>query len=163
VPDLAGSTPADQRHGGTVTIDDALTEIDDDPTPAESAKPAKRTPSRRGKSGGRAATPRSRRGSAAAPPAAPANELSGSLAGALRELVNGVEDEVTAITGLSAQIDEHVEALNELRAEATRRLLHLDELRAVAEDVNLSAFLDTTIQPQLPQSEEEFPERIYGG
>jgi hypothetical protein len=33
----------------------------------------------------------------------------------------------------------------------------------VAEDVNLSAFLDTTIQPQLPQSEEEFPERIYGG
>jgi hypothetical protein len=77
--------------------------------------------------------------------------------------VNGIEDEVTAITGLSAQIDEHVEALNELRAEATRRLLRLDELRAAAEDVNLSAFLDTTIQPQLPQSEEEFPERIYGG
>ena len=145
-----------------MTIDDALTDIDDDPTPAESPKPAKRTPSRRGKGGGRAATPRSRRG--AAPAAAPADsELSGTLAGALRDLVNGVEDEVTAITGLSAQIDEHVEALNELRAEATRRLLHLDELRAAAEDVNLSAFLDTTIQPQLPQSEEEFPERIYGG
>ena len=145
-----------------MTTDDALTEIDDTtPAAAESPKPAKRTPSRRGKGGGRAATPRSRRG--AAPSAAATDELSGTLANALRELVNGVEDEVTAITGLSAQIDEHVEALNELRAEATRRLLHLDELRAAAEDVNLSAFLDTTIQPQLPQSEEEFPERIYGG
>ena len=144
-----------------MTTDDALTEIEDAPAPpVESPKPAKRTPSRRGKSGGRAATTRSRRSTK---PAAPTNELSGTLAAALRELVNGVEDEVTAITGLSAQIDEHVEALNELRAEATRRLLHLDELRAAAEDVNLSAFLDTTIQPQLPQSEEEFPERIYGG
>jgi hypothetical protein len=144
-----------------VTTDEAMPEIDDTtPAAAESPKPAKRTPSRRGKSGGRAATTRSRRGSA---PAAPASDPSGTLAAALRELVNGVEDEVTAITGLSAQIDEHVEALNELRAEATRRLLHLDELRAAADDVNLSAFLDTTIQPQLPQSEEEFPERIYGG
>ena len=89
--------------------------------------------------------------------------LSGTLAGALRDLVSTIEDEVTAITALSGQIDEHVEALNGLRAEATRRLLHLDDLRAAAEDVNLSAFLDTTIQPQLPQSEEEFPERIYGG
>ena len=144
-----------------MTTDDALIEIDA-PTPApESPKPAKRTPARRGKSGGgRAATTRSRRNSPAAPST---TDLSGSLAAALRELVNGVEDEVTAITSLSAQIDEHVEALNELRAEATRRLLRLDELRAVAEDVNLSAFLDTTIQPQLPQSEEEFPERIYGG
>jgi len=143
-----------------VTTDDALIEIDA-PTPAvESPKPTRRTPSRRGKAGGRAATTRSRRGSARA---ASDNGLSGTLAAALRELVNGVEDEVTAITSLSAQIDEHVEALNELRAEATRRLLHLDELRAAAEDVNLSAFLDTTIQPQLPQSEEEFPERIYGG
>ena len=145
-----------------MTIDDAITEIDDAPPPvAESPKPAKRTSSRRGKSGGaRAATTRSRRSPA---PAAPATDLSGTLAAALRDLVNGIEDEVTEITGLSAQIDEHVEALNELRAEATRRLLHLDELRAAAEDVNLSAFLDTTIQPQLPQSEEEFPERIYGG
>ena len=84
-------------------------------------------------------------------------------AGALRDLVSTIEDEVTAITALSGQIDEHVEALNGLRAEATRRLLHLDALSATAEDVNLSAFLDTTIQPQLPQSEEEFPERIYGG
>jgi hypothetical protein len=141
-----------------VDTDDALIEIDA-PAPAESPRPAKRTPSRRGKSGGRAATTRSRRNASAAP----SPDLSGSLAAALRELVNGVEDEVTAITGLSTQIDEHVEALNELRAEATRRLLHLDELRAAAEDVNLSAFLDTTIQPQLPQSEEEFPERIYGG
>ena len=144
-----------------MTTDDALPEIDVDPAPeAEESPPAKRTQSRRGKSGGRAATTRSRRGAA---PAAPAQDLSGTLAAALRDLVNGVEDEVTAISGLSVQIDEHVEALNELRAEATRRLLHLDELRAVAEDVNLSAFLDTTIQPQLPQSEEEFPERIYGG
>jgi hypothetical protein len=85
------------------------------------------------------------------------------LASALRELVTGIEEQVTAITALSGQVDEHVTALNELRAEATRRLLHLDDLRAAAEDVNLSAFLDTTIQPQLPQVEEEFPERIYGG
>ena len=92
--------------------DDAVTAIDDAPAP-ESPKPAKRTPSRRGKTGGRAATTRSRRSPKRA---APANELSGTLAAALRELVNGVEDEVTAITGLSAQIDEHVEALNELRA-----------------------------------------------
>jgi hypothetical protein len=148
-----------------VTPDDDLTGSDDASAPAAEAPPAKRTASRRGKSGGRTATPRtprSRRGAATAAPAAPAPELSGSLAAALRDLVSGVEDEVSAITGLSAQIDEHVEALNELRAEATRRLLHLDELRAAAEDVNLSAFLDTTIQPQLPQSEEEFPERIYG-
>jgi hypothetical protein len=145
-----------------VTTDDTLIETDDAATPvAETPKPAKRTPSRRKSGGtGRATTSRSRRNAAPKPSAA---DLSGSLAAALRELVNGIEDEVTAITGLSAQIDEHVEALNELRAEATRRLLHLDELRAAAEDVNLSAFLDTTIQPQLPQSEEEFPERIYGG
>ena len=86
-----------------------------------------------------------------------------ALATALRGLVSGIEDEVTAITGLSGQIDEHVKALNELRAEATRRLLHLDDLQSAAEDVNLSAFLDTTIQPQLPAVEEEFPARIYGG
>ncbi len=39
----------------------------------------------------------------------------------------------------------------------------LDELRAAADDVNLTAFLDTSISPQLPQIEEEFPDRIYGG
>ena len=38
-----------------------------------------------------------------------------------------------------------------------------DEFHAAAEDVNLTAFLDTTIAPQLPQIEEEFPDRIYGG
>jgi len=89
--------------------------------------------------------------------------VAGSLASALRGLVEGIENEVSAITGLSGDIDTHVTALNDLRAEATRRLLHLDDLRAAAEDVNLSAFLDTSIQPQLPQVEEDFPDRIYGG
>ena len=97
------------------------------------------------------------------PPPAPANDVAGSLAAALRGLVDGIDAEVAAITALSEEIDDHVTALNDLRAQATERLLHLDELRAAAEDVNLSAFLDTSIQPQLPQVEEEFPDRIYGG
>ena len=89
--------------------------------------------------------------------------LDAVLAAALRGLVDGIDQEVAAITALSEEIDDHVSALNDLRAQATERLLHLDELRAAAEDVNLSAFLDTTIAPQLPQIEEEFPDRIYGG
>ncbi len=112
----------------------------------------------------RSSGPRARRAPRApeAPPA-PAAEPAGSLAAALRGLVDGIDAEVSAITALSEEIDDHVAALNDLRAQATERLLHLDELRAAAEDVNLSAFLDTTIAPQLPQIEEEFPDRIYGG
>jgi hypothetical protein len=87
---------------------------------------------------------------------------SASLAAALRELLSGIEQEVEAITGLSQQIDEHVSALNGLREDASQRLLHLDELRAAADDVNLGAFLDDTIQPQFPQVAEHFPPRIYG-
>ena len=131
------------------------------------AAPARRSSGRR--TGGRAAGngrrssgPRARRAPAPAPEAPPAVDA-GSLAAALRGLVDGIEQEVAAITALSEEIDDHVSALNDLRAQATERLLHLDELRAAAEDVNLSAFLDTTIAPQLPQIEEEFPDRIYGG
>ncbi len=141
------------------------------PEPAfEGAAPERKASGRR--TGGRASDncrrssgPRARRAPARAPEAPPpaANDAAGSLAAALRGLVNGIDEEVAAITALSEEIDDHVSALNDLRAQATERLLHLDELRAAAEDVNLNAFLDTSIQPQLPQVEEEFPDRIYGG
>lgn len=132
---------------------------------APERKSGRRTGGRASGSGRRSPGPRTDRAPARASeaPAAPANDVASSLAAALRGLVDGIEAEVSAITALSEEIDDHVSALNDLRAQATERLLHLDELRAAAEDVNLSAFLDTTIQPQLPQIEEEFPDRIYGG
>ncbi len=134
--------------------------------PARKAS-GRRTGGRASGTGRRSSGPRARRAPRApeAPPApaTPAAEPAGSLAAALRGLVDGIDAEVSAITALSEEIDDHVAALNDLRAQATERLLHLDELRAAAEDVNLSAFLDTTIAPQLPQIEEEFPDRIYGG
>ena len=126
----------------------------------------RRTGGRAQGTGRRSSGPRpARRAPARAPeaPPAPVNDAAGSLATALRGLVDGIDQEVAAITALSEEIDDHVSALNDLRSQATERLLHLDELRAAAEDVNLSAFLDTSIQPQLPQIEEEFPDRIYGG
>ncbi len=86
----------------------------------------------------------------------------GSLAAALRELVTSIEDEVAEVTRLSEVIDDHVGTLNGLRADVAQRLAHLDELRAAADDANLGAFLDDTIQPQLPQQSEDFPDRIYG-
>jgi len=150
-------------------LDDATTETAD-ATPAAEAprRTSKSSGTRRGgASSGRTGSSRARSGRSSSRSSAGSSSsaaaLSGTLAGALRELLGTLEGEVAEITSLSGQIDEHVEALNGLRAEATRRLLHLDDLRAAAEDVNLSAFLDTTIQPQLPQSEEEFPTRIYGG
>ena len=104
------------------------------------------------KSGGR------RKGSSAAADSAPA----GSLAAALRDLVTSIEDEVAEVTRLSEVIDDHVVTLNGLRADVAARLAHLDELRSAADDANLGAFLDDTIQPQLPQQSEDFPDRIYG-
>ncbi len=94
---------------------------------------------------------------------APAAEsAAGSLASALRELVTSIEDEVAEVTRLSEVIDDHVTTLNGLRSDVAARLAHLDELRAAADDANLGAFLDDTIQPQLPQQSEDFPDRIYG-
>jgi hypothetical protein len=143
------------------------------PTPeivTEAAPPAAPARKSSGRRTGSRASGNGRRtgGRAARTPAreqapAPTSDAATSLADALRGLVNGIDEEVTAITALSEEIDDHVTALNDLRAQATERLLHLDELRAAAEDVNLTAFLDTTIAPQLPQIEEEFPDRIYGG
>ena len=147
VSDIADSTP-DQTDAYSA------------PVQAETTKPARRTPARKRAGSAPKRTP-ARRAPRESP--APRAEASGSLASALRELVGGIETEVTSITSLSAEIDQHVDALNGLRAEATSRLLHLDDLRSAAEDVNLSAFLDTSIQPQLPQVEEDFPDRIYGG
>lgn len=133
--------------------------------PASSARDGK---SGNGRRGGRPAKKAPARGSGRsdATDRSPTPTPSGSvpsLASALRSFVSGIEEQVTAITDLSRQIDEHVDALNELRADAARRLLHLDELRAAAEDANMSAFLDTTIVPTLPEVGEDFPERIYGG
>ncbi|CAA9350054.1 MAG: hypothetical protein AVDCRST_MAG16-2268 [uncultured Frankineae bacterium] len=137
------------------------------PEPAPEAKPARKSPGRR--TGGRASG-NGRRSSGPRAPRTPARVEApaaasdgGSLAAALRGLLSGIDEEVAGITALSEEIDEHVRALNELRSQATERLLHLDELRAAADDVNLTAFLDTSISPQLPQIEEEFPDRIYGG
>ena len=148
------------------TPDAPITDLDEVTAPAPAAKPAKKAGGRR--TGGRASGNGRRSGSrpargGGARSSAPAPDASGTLATALRGLVTGIEEEVSAISALSDEIDDHVRALNDLRAQATERLLHLDELRAVAEDVNLTAFLDTSIQPQLPQVEEEFPDRIYGG
>ena len=154
------------------TPDATPTETIEPPAPATPRRASKSTGSsgRRGagrggakaSTGGRRATSRGT-ASARSGGAAASSDAASSLAAALRGLVGGIEEEVSAITALSEQIDTHVQALNELRSEATRRLVHLDDLRGAAEDVNLSAFLDTSIQPQLPQVEEEFPDRIYGG
>jgi len=105
--------------------------------------------------------PRKSGGRRKAPVAAESAPL-GSLAAALRDLVSSLEDEVAEVTRLSEVIDEHVVTLNGLRGDVASRLAHLDELRAVADDANLGAFLDDTIQPQLPQQSEDFPDRIYG-
>ena len=152
------------------TPDAIFTEDDQVEVTTVEAKPA-RTRSSGRRTGGRASGNgrrsssggRSSRAATRPEPAPAADDSAGSLAAALRGLVNGIDEEVSAITALSEEIDDHVQALNDLRSQATARLLHLDELRAAAEDVNLSAFLDTSIQPQLPQVEEEFPDRIYGG
>jgi hypothetical protein len=164
--DLLSETPETPTSaadpGGSPVVPDAA------PAPAAKA-PARRAAksargSRRGpakKSSARKA-PAKRAAAASSSSAPSARAAAGSLASALRELVGGIEDEVRNITSLSAQIDDHVRALNDLRADAAQRLLHLDDLRAAAEDGNLGAFLDDTIQPTLPQVGEDFPERIYG-
>lgn len=111
---------------------------------------------------GRRRSGRSGRGGRAAGEATESSSGSAALANALRELVGSIEHEVAEVTRLSEVIDDHVVTLNGLRADVAQRLLHLDELRAAADDANLGAFLDDTIQPQLPQQAEDFPDRIYG-
>jgi len=81
---------------------------------------------------------------------------------ALRELVWGIESEVAVLTSLARRIDEHVTALNALRAELAARLLGLDVLRAAATDDRLTAFLDRVVVAQLPTLDEQFPQRLYG-
>ena len=77
-------------------------------------------------------------------------------------VADGEAGDLAEVTRLSEVIDDHVVTLNGLRADVARRLAHLDELRSAADDANLGAFLDDTIQPQLPQQSEDFPDRIYG-
>jgi hypothetical protein len=153
--------PGDTAGAATTsTPDDRTSKSTPLPSSRRGRGASKSTPARRGSTRPARDSPSS---TSQADSASSGNEGAGSLAAALRGLVGGIGDEVSAITSLSGEIDGHVSALNDLRAEATRRLLHLDDLRGAAEDVNLSAFLDTSIQPQLPQVEEDFPDRIYGG
>ena len=157
--DIADSTPDPLEPAAAIEV-----AVPETKKPAKATStPVRRRAAATGKGSARRNTRPARTAPATPARADAAGDAAGGLAAALRELVGGIETEVTAITSLSAEIDGHVKALNDLRAEATVRLMHLDELRSAAEDVNLSAFLDTSIQPQLPQVEEDFPDRIYGG
>ena len=160
-------TPSTEKSDATTQGGDSAAT----PAPAKASRrgrgPAKKADARKSpakKAGARKAPAKraSSRGSSPSSGAPSARAAAGSLASALRELVGGIEEEVRNITSLSSQIDDHVRALNDLRADAAQRLMYLDDLRAAAEDGNLGAFLDDTIQPTLPQVAEDFPPRIYG-
>ena len=81
---------------------------------------------------------------------------------AQRQLVWGISSEVAVLTSLSRRIDEHVTALNALRAELEERLLRLDQLVEAAEDADLAAFVRDVAEPALPAVDENFPRRLYG-
>lgn len=159
---VAQDTPADPAEQTADPVPPATTST----RGRSSSKPAKtagRTPparTTRGTSRGRTST--SMTTATGQMPASSGAGASSSLAQALVGLVSSIEAEVASVNDLSSRIDEHVSSLNELRADAARRLEVLDELRAAASDASLSAFLDETIQPQMPLVEEHFPDRIYG-
>ena len=86
-----------------------------------------------------------------------------ALTYALRELVWGLQSEVALVTSLSRRIDEHVTALNAARADLAERLARLDAVVAVADDPALRELLRQRTQAPLPQEDEVFPARLYGG
>ena len=86
-----------------------------------------------------------------------------TLTYALRELVWGLQSEVAVVTSLSRRIDEHVSALNAARAELAARLTRLDALVAAAGDPAMREVLRQRAQAPLPQQDEVFPLRMYGG
>jgi hypothetical protein len=94
--------------------------------------------------------------------AAPSAPTAGSidLAGGLRSLLDSVETEVRAVSGLSQRIDELVTELNARRDEQAKRLLVLDALRESVNDQSLGAFLDKAIRPRRVRVTELMPERL---
>jgi hypothetical protein len=94
--------------------------------------------------------------------AAPAAPAAGTidLAGGLRSLLDSVEAEVRAVSGLSERIDTLVTELNKRRDEQAKRLLVLDALRESVNDQSLGAFLDKAIRPRKPRVTELMPERL---
>ena len=85
------------------------------------------------------------------------------LAGSLRDLLESVDAEVRAVSGLSERIDELVGQLNQARDEQATRLLGLDALRSSVQDDGLGAFLDRAIRPRRARVEEVVPERLGQG
>ena len=85
-----------------------------------------------------------------------------TLTYALRELVWGIESEVAVITNLSRRIDERVTVVNAVRAELAEHLARLAQLRSVATDPDLEAFLVTATSVALPSTVEHFPARLCG-
>ena len=100
-----------------------------------------------------------------APPAAVHAPPVGSvdLAGSLRDLLESVDTEVRAVSGLSERIDELVGQLNRARDEQATRLLGLDALRGSVQDEGLGAFLDRAIRPRRARVDEVVPERLTEG
>ena len=86
-----------------------------------------------------------------------------TLTYALRELVWGLRSEVEVVTSLSRRIDEHVTALNAARTELAARLTRLDALVAAADEPAPRELLRQRAAAPLPQEDEVFPARLFGG
>lgn len=160
--------------------EDALALPDEGGTPEFTDEPPPPAPTRRGRPPSARKAPTARGRKASAPRAAkraraggrgtrgrgesrPVPTLTGTfpdLAGHLAGLLDIVRAEVEAVGELSRRIDDQVRILNELRSEQAGRLHTLDALRDSATNATLGAFLDETIQPQLPEVEEVIPDRL---
>ena len=128
------------------------------------AAPAKRTAPPRERSAAEPAADPFRDRPAAVPTpvqAPPAGSI--DLAGSLRDLLESVDTEVRAVSGLSERIDELVGQLNRAREEQATRLLALDALRGSVQDDSLGAFLDKAIRPRRTRVDEVFPDRLNQG
>ncbi len=86
-----------------------------------------------------------------------------ALTYALRELVRGLASEVAIVSSLSRRIDDHVRAVNTARAELAERLLRLDAVLAAVDEPALREVLRQRTEATLPQLDEVFPSRLYGG
>lgn len=124
----------------------------------------KKSTARRGR---KTTSTRARRTTKAAPaavrPAAPAASRGGGisdLAGGLRTLLDSIETEVRAVTGLSERIDRLVNELNACRDEQAARLTALDTLRGSVNDAGLGSFLDKAIKPRRTRVAEVIPGRL---
>jgi hypothetical protein len=107
---------------------------------------------------------RSRAATTSAAPSASA-PAAGSidLAGGLRQLLDAIETEVRAVSGLSERIDDLVNELNDRRDEQAKRLIVLDALRGSVDDAGLGSFLDKAIRPRRTRVAEVVPDRVAEG